>query len=87
MYFITFQEGGDFKPVYDNRAPYIIVDELKKSHKTFICEFNSGVRYDTIIEKEGRSPWDTTPSVAEKIKEFINLNNMYLQNKEEWDKR
>jgi len=86
MYFIAFKEGGYFKPVHDNRAPYIIVEELKKKYKTFICEFDSGVRYDTLIEKEGMSSWDTSPSIDVKIEEFIQLNNNYLQNKEEWDK-
>lgn len=82
MYFITLREGGFLSPVFDNRQSHIIVEELKTIHSTFICEFDTGLRYDTILESEGKSPWDITPSIEEKIQEFKDLLISYNKG---WD--
>jgi len=77
MYFMTLKEGGYLKPVFDDRQSHIIVEELKRIHPNFICEFDTGLRYDTILGSEEKSPWDTTPSVEEKIQEFKDLLESY----------
>lgn len=70
MYFITFKEGGILEPVFDNRNSQEIVEDLKRLFKTFIVEFDIGIRYDTILGQDGSSPWCTQPSIEEKIKKF-----------------
>lgn len=68
MYFMTLEEGGKFKAVYEEGAPEDIVKKLHKRFKTFICWFSDGRVYDTIIKSFGMSSWRNDVSMG--VKEF-----------------
>lgn len=68
MYFITLNEGGKFKSVYEDGLPEDIIKKLYKKFDTFICWFADGRVYDTIIKKYGLSPWRNDSDMG--IEEF-----------------